>query len=75
MSQASVQEEILETLTGLKQEVNHLKVDMHNLIEYLEDTRLTEEEKELLDQSIAKIKAGDESGFVSHQDIKRKLGI
>ncbi len=75
MTQANVQREILDTLTGLKQEVNHLKVDMHQLIEYLEDTRLTEEEKELLYQSIAKIKAGDESDFVSHEDLKRKLGL
>jgi len=41
----------------------------------LEDTRLTEEEKKLLDESIAKVKAGDESDFISHEDLQKELGL
>ena len=75
MTQANVQKEMLDTLTGLKQDVSHLKQDMHYIMEYLEDTRLTAEEKKLLDESIAKVKAGDESDFVSHEDLKEELGL
>lgn len=48
---------------------------MHHIMEFLEDTRLTAEEKKLLDESIAKVKAGDESDFVSHEDLKKELGL
>ncbi len=75
MTEANVQEKMLDTLTGLKQDVSHLKQDIHYIMEYLEDTRLTTEEKKLLDESIAKVKAGDESGFVDHKEAKKELGI
>jgi hypothetical protein len=75
MSQVNMQKEILDTLTGLKQDVSHLKSDMHHVMEYLEDTRLTPEEKQLVDQSIAKAKAGDTSGLTSHEDLKKELGL
>ena len=74
MAQATVQREILDTLSGLKEEVNHLKKDMHQVIEYLEDSRLTGEEKVLVQQSIAKMKAGS-SNFISHRQLKQKLKL
>ena len=70
---ATTQKEILETLTGLKKDMNHLKKDVHHIMEYLEDSRLTEEEKKLLDKSIAKVRAGDQSDFISHEDLKKEL--
>ena len=75
MTQVNVQKEMLNTLTGLKQEVVHLKQDIHYILEYLEDTRLTVEEKKLLDESIVKIKSGNKSGFISHAELKKKLGF
>lgn len=58
MAPATVQKEMLDTLTGLRQDVNHMKQDVHFIMEYLEDTRLTAEEKKLLDESIKNEKAG-----------------
>ena len=75
MGETTVQQGILETLTGLKEDVSHLKQDMHAIMELLEDTRLTEEEKELIDQSLVKIKTKDTSDFVSHENLKKKLGL
>ncbi|MBI1970616.1 hypothetical protein HYS47_02640 [Candidatus Woesearchaeota archaeon] len=75
MAQADVQHEILDTLTGLKNEVSHLKNDMHRIIGYLEDARLTEQERSLLDDRLSKIKRGDESDFISHERLKQELGL
>src|SRR3989338_7891836 len=57
MAEVSVQQAILDTLTGLREEVTHLKGDVHYLIEAVEDVRLTTEEKKLLDDCIARVKA------------------
>ena len=73
--QVTIQKEILGTLTGLKAEVTHLKKDMHHLIEFIEDSRLTEEERALLDESIARARLGSKSGFTSHQSLKKELGF
>ena len=75
MTQATAQEEIMGTLTGIKQEVDHLKQDLHYIIEFIEDTRLSAEEKKLLDESIAKVKGGEKSGFISHENLKKELGL
>jgi len=75
MAQTDVQHEILDTLTGLKNEVGHLKSDMHRIISYLEDTRLTEQERSLLHDRLSKIKRGDESDFISHEKLKQELGL
>jgi len=75
MTQVNIQKEMLDTLTGLKQEVGHLKQDIHYILEYLEDTRLTAEEKKLLDKSIANVKMGNKSSFISQEDLKKKLGF
>jgi len=58
MVQATVEKEMLNTLTGLRMDINHLKQDMHYIMEYLEDTQLTVEEKKLLDESIQNERAG-----------------
>lgn len=75
MSDANVQKEMLDTLTGLRQDVNHLKRDMHQLKEILEDTRLTNEEKEILDASITKARTGKKESFVSQEELKKELGL
>jgi len=75
MTQITIQKEILNTLTGLKSEVDHIKKDMHQIIEFFEDTRLTEEERKLIDKSVAKIRSGNESSFISHNNLKKELGL
>ena len=75
MIEADIQKEILSTLTGIKDEMDNLKVDVHQIKEFLEDTKLTEEERKLLDESVAKVKAGNTSDFVSHEDLKKELNL
>ncbi|HIJ11730.1 TPA: hypothetical protein HA278_06745 [Candidatus Woesearchaeota archaeon] len=75
MTEANVQKEMLDTLTGLKQDVDDLKHDMHFIRKYLEDSRLTSEEKELVDRTIANVGKKNESNFVSHEDLKNELGL
>ena len=52
-----------------------MKKDMHNLIEFIEDSRPSEEERALLSKSISKIKSGSKSGFTSHRELKKELGL
>ena len=75
MTQATAPEEIMDTLTGIKQDVDHLKQDLHYLIEFIENTRLSAEEKKLLDESITKVKEGNTSGFIAHENLKKELGL
>ena len=70
-----MQKVMLDTLTGLKEEVNYLKKDIHYIKECLEDKKLTVEEKKILDESIAKVKSGDQLDVVSHNDLKKELGF
>ena len=70
-----MQKEILDTLTGLKSEVNHMKQDLHKIIEHLQDSSLTESEKVLVGETISKIKSGDESDLISHENLKKDLGL
>ena len=75
MAETDIQKQVLDTLTGIQEDVHHLKKDMHHIMEHLEDTKLTPEEKQLLDARIAKTKAGDTSGLISHKDLKKELGL
>ena len=75
MIEADIQKEILNTLTGIKGEMNNLKVDVHQIKEFLEDTKVTEEERKLLDESIAKAKVNDATGSISHEDLKKELNL
>ncbi len=75
MSEVAVQKEILDTLTGLKEEVSYIKQKMHYMIEFMEDTRLTEEEQRLVDKTILKIRSGDKSALISHAALKKEIGL
>ena len=44
-------------------------------MEFIEDTKLAEEERKQLNESISKIKAGSTSGFVSWKKAKKELGM
>ena len=55
MAELDFQKQILGTLSEMKSSIETLKKDINYLTEYIEDTKLTEEEKQL-DESISKIK-------------------
>ena len=55
MAELDFQKQILGTLSEMKNSIETLKKDINYLTEYIEDTKLTEEEKQL-DESISKIK-------------------
>lgn len=75
MSQATEQKEVLKTLSGLRRDVDDLKQDIHRIMKVLEDTLLTNEEKKLVSESIAKIETGNTKDFVSHESLKKELGF
>jgi hypothetical protein len=61
------QKEMMKELRTIKSDVEYIK-------EFLEDTRLTPEERTFVDSRIKKITSGDTSDFVSWKDAKEKLG-
>ena len=75
MAEANFQKQILGTLTEMKNSIETLKKDIGYLTEYIEDTKLTEQERKQLDKSISKIKAGSTSNFVPWKTAKKELGM
>ena len=45
------------------------------IMEQIKNTKLTEEERKQLNESISKIKAGSTSDFVSWKKAKKRLGM
>ena len=75
MPELDFQKQVLGTLTEMKRSIELLKKDVGYLAGYIEDTKLTKEERKQLDESIAKVSAGDTSDFVSWKEAKKELGI
>ncbi|MBI2546239.1 hypothetical protein HYV81_03600 [Candidatus Woesearchaeota archaeon] len=75
MAEAELQKQILGTLAEMKNSIETLRKDINYLTEYIEDTKLSEEERKQLEESISKIKAGDTSDFVSWKTAKKELEI
>jgi len=75
MAELDFQKQILGTLAEMKNSIETLKKDVNYLTEYIEDTKLTEEERKQLDESISKVKAGNTSDFVSWKTTKKELGM
>ena len=71
MAEVDFQKQILGTLSEMKSSIETLKKDINYLTEYIEDTKLTEEERKQLDESISKIKGGNTSDFVSWKTAKK----
>ena len=67
------QKQILGTILEMKDSIETLKKDINYLTEYIEDTKLTEEEKKQLNESILKIRAGNTSDFISWKTAKKEL--
>ena len=68
MSEIAFEKQILSKLASVEKKVDHI-------MEYIEDTKLTEEERKQLNESISKIKAGNTSDFVSWKTAKKELGM
>ena len=75
MAEMDFQKQILGTLSEMKNSIETLRKDVSYLTEYIEDTKLTDEERRQLDESISKIKAGNTSDFVSWKTAKKELGM
>ena len=52
MAEMDFQKQILGTLAEMKNSIETLRKDVSYLTEYIEDTKLTEEERKQLDESI-----------------------
>ena len=59
----------------MKRSIETLRKDVDYLAGYIEDTKLTQEERKQLDASIAKVNVGDTSDFVSWKEAKKEIGI
>ncbi|MBI2658285.1 hypothetical protein HYX08_06365 [Candidatus Woesearchaeota archaeon] len=75
MAEMDFQKQILGTLAEMKNSIETLKKDIGYITEYIEDTKLTDEERKQLDESISKVKAGNTSDFVSWKTAKKELGM
>ena len=75
MAEVDFQKQILGTLSEMKNSIEILKKDIGYITEYIEDTKLTEEERKQLDESMSKIKSGNTSDFVSWKTAKKELGM
>ena len=75
MAEADFQKQILCTLVEMKNNIEVLKKDISYLTEYIEDTKLTDEERKQLDESISKVKSGNTSDFVSWKAAKKEIGM
>jgi len=75
MAEIDFQKQILGTLSEMKNSIETLKKDMGYITEYIEDTKLTEEERRQLDESISKIRARNTSDFVSWKTAKKEIGM
>ena len=61
------QKEVIKELKMLKNDIDYIK-------EFLEDTKLTPKERDVVNSKIKKVNSGDTSDFVSWKDAKKKLG-
>ncbi len=73
MGEVNMQKQILGTLTEVKSSIEALKKNVSYMMKYIEDTKLTEEERKQLSESITKIRAGNTSDFVSWKQAKKEL--
>ena len=75
MAEVDFQKQVLGTLTQMRDSIETLKKNVSYLTEYIEDTKLTDEERKQLNESISKIKSGNTSGFMPWKKAKNELDI
>ena len=65
MSETTFEKQILARLDNVERSINQIR-------EHIEDSKLTDEEKQLLQESLRHEKEGK---LISSKDLKKKLGI
>lgn len=65
MSETNFEKQILEKLDNMEKSI-------HQIFEYIEDSKLTAEERQLLQESIKEEREGK---LISHKDLKKKLRL
>ena len=65
MSETTFQKQILARLDNVERSINQIR-------EHIEDSKLTDEEKQLLQESL---RHENEGNLISSKDLKKKLGI
>ena len=65
MSDTAFEKQVLEKLDSMERNI-------HQIFEYIEDSKLTAEERQLLQESL---KQEREKKLISHKDLKKKLGL
>lgn len=65
MSETTFERQILSKLDRVERTMNQI-------LEYMEDSKLTAEERQLLQESIKQEREGK---LISHNDLKKKLGL
>jgi hypothetical protein len=59
----------------LEQKMDAIESDVITIKSYLdEDSKLTPEEKKMVDSAIARVKSGDMSDTISLEDLRKKVG-
>ena len=72
MSGTIFQQQVLGKLENIEKNINSLKTEVDYIMEYIEDSKLTDEEKQLLETSYKHEKEGK---LISSNDLSKKLGI
>lgn len=75
MPKTILQKKVMSVLVGMEKNLESLRNDFSNIMAYIKDTKLTDEEKKQLNESIAKIRSNDTSGFIPWKDAKAKQGL
>lgn len=68
MSETAFQKQILKRLENMEKTMNYV-------VTYIEDSKLTEEERRQLGVSLSKVKVRDTSDFISWKEAKKQLKI
>ncbi len=73
MSEAAAHKEVMDTLMGIKNDVKHLQKEVHEIREYIEDSKLSRDEREELSRSIRSVQKGITSDFIAWDKAKKEL--
>lgn len=71
----SSESRILNKLGRIERDITIMRKELDTISEYFADSRLTAQERRMVERSLKKIKKGDRSGFISHEKLKKELGL
>ena len=58
LNETIFQQQVLDKLENIEKNINSLKTEVDNIMEYIEDSKLTEEEQNLLEEALEDKKQG-----------------